>query len=195
MTKRGRRGFGAVFLSFAVAAATAMNVFVLHARAQAPVAGEKAAVPAPAPPEKDATPARPAEANWTTRCGGVARNGAVECSMDQTMIKTDTRQVVAMFRVRIPAETRAPLTFIQLPLGVYLPAGVELQIDQDKAIELPLQMCDAGGCYAGGSLSPDLAARLQGGKTLHLAFQNVAREKIDVAMPLSGFSAAYAAIK
>jgi invasion protein IalB len=147
------------------------------------------------PPGKDTIPGGPPESNWITRCSGVTRNGSVDCSMEQTYIKPETRQPIALFSVRIPKETRAPATMIQLPLGLYLPAGVEMQIDQDQVVALPLQMCDTGGCYAGTPLSTELAGRLQMGKTLRLRFENVAREKIDALMPLAGFASAFSTIK
>jgi len=160
-------------------------------------AGIHAQQPAPSaarPPDPKAADT-PIESNWITQCGSKTRQGALECSVRQSVIKTDTGQTVAMFSVRIPAETRSPVMMIQLPLGLYLPSGVELQVDDNKVIALPLQTCEASGCYVGAPVPAELAEQLRRGTLLRIGFKNLAETKIDVPMPLAGFAAAFDAIK
>ena len=146
------------------------------------------------PPAAAAVPATP-ESNWITRCASRTRAGAVECTIEQSVIKNDTRQVIVLFRVRVPPDTRAPVMMAQLPLGLYLPAQVVLHVDDRKAGEFPPQTCDASGCYISGPLPTELLAQLSAGKLLKFSFQNLARETIDVSMPLAGFAAAYEGIR
>ena len=147
------------------------------------------------PPAPTTTkPAMP-QSNWITRCTSQTRAGSLECAVEQSIVKTDTRQTVALFRVQVPAETRAPAMLVQLPLGLFIPAGLGLQIDDQKASTQPIHTCDAGGCYVTGPLAAELLGQLQTGKTLRLRFQNLAKETIDVSMPLDGFASAYAGIK
>jgi invasion protein IalB len=61
--------------------------------------------------------------------------------------------------------------------------------------ELPVQTCDASGCYVSGPLAPELLSQLLAGKTLKFSFQNLGRETIDVSMPLAGFATGYEGIK
>lgn len=143
------------------------------------------------PPEANTAPA----SDWITRCGSGTRTGSLECAMEQSVAKNDTRQLVAMFTVRIPSDTRAAVIMIQLPLGLFLPAGLELQVDQGPTQNLPLQTCDTGGCYAGAPLSNELLQQLQAGKTLRLTFQNLSQLKLDVTMPLAGFRAGFDSIR
>jgi invasion protein IalB len=160
-----------------------------------------AALTAQAKPPQTSAPAAPPvtppppESNWITRCTSKTRAGALECAIEQSVIKTDTRQVVVLLRIRIPAETRAPVLLAQLPLGLYVPAHVIVHVDDRKVTEWPIQTCDASGCYASGPLAAELLAQLQAGKSLKFSFQNLARETIDVTMPLAGFAAAYDSIK
>ena len=49
--------------------------------------------------------------------------------------------------IRVPSDTRAPVIVVQLPLGLNLPVGAKLQVD-DKVIDLPIQTCEARGGYA-----------------------------------------------
>jgi invasion protein IalB len=157
------------------------------ARAQQALQTPPATVPA--------SQATAGESKWATRCAGLTRSGSLECAVEQSVVKADTRQVVTLFRVQVAGDTRAPVMVIQLPLGLYLPAGLGLQVDENKSVDLPVHTCDAGGCYVTSPVSAELLAQLQRGKTLHLRFQNLSKETIDVSMPLAGFATAYEGIK
>lgn len=172
----------------------ALIALLMAAGQQAPAAQAAKPVVAPAAEQKPAEQKAP-DSNWVTQCGAKTRAGALDCSVQQTIIKTDTGQLVAQVSVRVPADTRTPVMMIQLPLGLFLPAGVELQVDQNKTIELPLQTCDASGCYAGTPVTADVLGQFQKGKSLRIGFKNLSQSKIDLTMPLPGFAAAYEGIK
>lgn len=95
----------------------------------------------------------------------------------------------------MPAGTHAPVPLVQLPLGLHLPGGAKLQVDDGKTAELQIQTCENGGCFAGTSIAPDLLAALKSGKQLKVSFQNLAKETIIIPMPLADFAAAYDRIK
>ena len=84
---------------------------------------------------------------------------------------------------------------MQLPLGLNLPAGAKLQVDDGKSIDLPIQTCENRGCYAERRSAPELLAALRAGKQLKISFQNLAKETITIPMPLADFAAAYDKIK
>jgi len=84
---------------------------------------------------------------------------------------------------------------VQLPLGLNLPGGARLQVDDGKVVELLIQTCENRGCYANTQISPDLLAALKSGKQLKVSFQNLAKETITIPMPLADFTAAYDKIK
>jgi invasion protein IalB len=42
---------------------------------------------------------------------------------------------------------------IQLPVGLFLPGGVNFQIDDGKLQALAIQACDLKGCYAATTVS------------------------------------------
>ena len=100
-----------------------------------------------------------------------------------------------LINVRVPAETRAPVAIVQLPLGLNLPAGAKLQVDDGKTSDLQVQTCEARGCYANVQISPDLLAAIKSGKQLKVSFQNLAKETITIPMPLADFATAYEKIK
>ena len=78
-----------------------------------------------------------------------------------------------------------------LPHGLFIPAGVTMDIDGTKIETLAIQTCDAKGCYAGAPLTPDKIAAMNKGAKLNVAFQTLKKQKIVVPVALKGFAATY----
>jgi invasion protein IalB len=147
--------------------------------------------PAPAPA---AAPAQQQD-NWVSRCVATARQAALECSIEQRLIMQNTSQLVAAVTVRMPADTGKPVMMLQTPLGLYLPAGITIDIDGATEQQFELQTCDNNGCYAGAPVSEELLANMARGQKLNLRFQNLNRQPITVSATLVGFTAAYQRIR
>ena len=152
-----------------------------------------AAQPAPAPTQPQADGAQ--QAGWVVRCTSVSRDAPLECAMEQNAVLTKTGQTVVLINIRIAPDTRTPVALLQLPLGLNLPVGAKLQVDEGKTVDLPIQTCENRGCYASTPIAPDLLATLRSGKQLKVSFQNMAKETIAIPMPLGDFAAAYDKIK
>jgi invasion protein IalB len=161
--------------------------------APAPVATPGAA-PAAAPGAGDAA-ASPPPPEWVSRCASEGRQSALECVIEQIAYLSKTGQLVAAVTIRVPADTRQPSMAIQVPVGLFLPAGVSLQIDEGKALALALQTCDLKGCYAGTLVSPEMLAALRAGKKLSITFQNLTKENITIPMQLTNFAPVYQKIQ
>jgi len=84
---------------------------------------------------------------------------------------------------------------IKVPAGLYLPTGLNLQVDDDKPQSIPLQTCDAQGCYGEIPVSSNLVAALKTGKKLSLTFQNMARTTVLLPFPLDNFADAFQKIQ
>lgn len=166
-----------------LALAGCFSVFAAIATAQ------DAAAPAPAP----ATQA-PAN-NWASRCVAGARQGPLECSIEQRLVMQNTGQLVAAVTIRLPTDSTAPVMMIQTPLGLLLPPGVRIDIDGGAAQTLPLQTCDNSGCYAGNPVSDEMLNAMAGGSKLNLTFQNLNKQDVTVSATLVGFTAAFQRIR
>jgi invasion protein IalB len=150
------------------------------------------APPAAAPADNANTPPPP---GWVTRCGSANRDAPLECAVEQNAVLPRTGQLVIAVNIRVPADTRTPSALIQLPLGLNIPNGAKLQVDDGKATDLQIQTCEARGCYAGTAIAPDLLAAMKSGKQLKVSFQNLNKETLTVPLPLADFAAAYEKIK
>ena len=189
-----------ISVKFAIAVALTFGLSGQSQTQQAPKA-KSAAPPAQATPAPSASPAEAAAANaspppdWVARCTSASRTTSLDCAIEQTAVLTKTGQLIVLINIRVPADTRAPIAVVQLPLGLNLPAGAKLQIDDGKTSDLQIQTCEARGCYANMPVAPDMLAAMRSGKQLKVSFQNLAKETITIPMPLADFAAAYEKIK
>jgi invasion protein IalB len=192
-----------ISIKFAVAALTLSGTAIFglsgQSHAQAPKAKNPQpvaqATPNPAAPASEGAAASAPPPGWIARCSSGSRSSSLECAIEQSAVLTKTGQLIVLINIRVPAETRAPVALVQLPLGLNLPAGAKLQIDEGKASDMQIQTCEARGCYANLPVSPEMLATLKSGKQLKVSFQNLAKETITIPMPLGDFAAAYEKIK
>ncbi len=157
------------------------------------------AAPTPAtaaPPQGDNAAANTqTQPGWAARCTSASRDAPLECAIEQTAVLSKTGQLIVLVNIRMPSDTHAPIMLVQLPLGLNLPAGAKLQVDDGKPTDLQIQTCENRGCYASTPVAADLLTALKSGKQLKLSFQNLAKETITIPMPLADFAAAYEKIK
>ena len=155
-------------------------------------------VPAPAPVAAPAAPQGDASGNnagWVARCTSASRDAPLDCAMEQTAVLSKTGQLIVLVNIRGPGDTRAPVALIQLPLGLNLPVGAKLQVDDGKAVDVPIQTCEARGCYINAPIAADVLTQLKSGKQLKVSFQNLGKETISIPMPLADFATVYDKIK
>jgi invasion protein IalB len=163
-------------------------------KAVPPRAAQPAAAAQGETPQANAAAQQP-QPGWAARCSSVSREAPLECAMEQTAVLSKTGQLIVLVNIRVPSDTHTPVALVQLPLGLNLPVGAKLQVDEGKAVDLQIQTCENRGCYASAAIAPDILAALRSGKELKVSFQNLAKEIITIPMPLADFSAAYDKIK
>jgi invasion protein IalB len=89
------------------------------------------------------------------------------------------------------ADRKARLMRIIAPLGVLLPAGVSLRIDDQDAGRLNFLRCLANGCIAQVALDEKLIDKLKNGKTATLGIFQTPEQGVGVPAPLAGFKETY----
>jgi invasion protein IalB len=163
-----------------------------------PATGETQSAAAPSAPAPTTPAAKPPGTGWIARCISESRQSPVECSMERTVALSNgapNTQLYASMLVRVPSDTRAPVLLIQVPNGFFLPAGLNLQIDDGKSQLVPLQTCDQKGCYASTPVTAELLAALKSGKRLTITLQNMAKGNVIVPVALDNFAEAYQRIQ
>jgi len=130
----------------------------------------------------------PSGPGWISRCVSDSRKSPVECSIEESLAIASSGQLVATVAIKIQPNEHEPIMTIKVPGGLYLPAGVALQVDDGKSQSIPLQTCDAQGCYGEIHISSNLLAALRTGKELSLTFQNMAKTTVLLPFPLDNFA-------
>ena len=133
--------------------------------------------------------------SWLSACQGPGRAAELECQMEQRAVISGSGQLIGSVTIRVPSQTRKPVLMVRGPLGLSLASGVTIDVDGASPLALPLQTCDAGGCYAGAPIADELLNAMFKGQKLNVTFENLSKEPIKLPMSLAGFSATYGKIK
>jgi len=81
------------------------------------------------------------------------------------------------------------------PLGVLLPPGIGLKIDDKDVGHAPFLRCHSFACYAQVTVEPALVTQLTTGKTAIFIIFQTEEAGIGIPVSLNGFAAALAEIK
>jgi invasion protein IalB len=156
--------------------------------------------PQPAPAAAPTAPTQPApgeaappQPTWMVNCTNVS--GGFDCRASQTLIAKQTGVRVLTLVVRTTPDAKKPVMLIQVPLGIYLPAGITLQIGKDPAKKLPLQSCNQEGCLTEYSVTDAELATMQQDSDLTVLVQDLNKKPVTLPVPGLGFAAAYSKMK
>jgi invasion protein IalB len=178
------------FLSIAVAPMMAA------AQSKPPARAAEPARTAPAPAEAAPVASRPVEQqSWAVSCAAVGRAGVLNCAAEQKIIAQETGQTISGVSVRVPGDSRQPIVAFLIPFGLYLPAGLKVQVDQGPVTDLVMQTCEPAGCFASAASPASLLESMSAGKALEIRGVTMNKDPFRVAHPLNGFKAALDSIK
>lgn len=131
--------------------------------------------------------------DWELNCVHPTPDAPEACEMRQRVVDENGRRVLLAVVGRLP-NTEELGMLIVLPLGIALPPGVMLKIDDGEEKGVPVERCEAGGCRIEMILEPTAVERFKAGTRINVGFQIYdragKRRRIDVPISLMGFSAA-----
>lgn len=128
---------------------------------------------------------------WEVRCD--AKN-AESCIITQIGNRADGQPVLRIaFRKTNGAkgpkgEPIAGVMQVDAPLGVLLPAGVEVKIDGTEVGRAVFQVCDTRACIASEPVADAFIDQMKKGSNAQFAIMAVNGEKAEVSISLSGFT-------
>ena len=135
--------------------------------------------------------------DWRLRCEAATEQRPEFCEMYQQIFDQDRNRVVVAAVARLPNTDTPGLLFI-LPLGISLPAGAFLKIDQGEEQRVPVERCLQQGCRIELLLNDELLSQLKAGTRATVSFHiydgQGQRPRVDVPISLLGFSAALAEV-
>lgn len=77
------------------------------------------------------------------------------------------------------------------PIGMYLPAGVRLSVDQAKSYQVSYTWCLTNVCIAGDVANPEMIQEMGSGQTLQLEFVDSRLLSLTTSLPLSQFASVH----
>jgi invasion protein IalB len=132
------------------------------------------------------TPATP----WTVNCTSGGADEKPVCRMSQTLFTKETGQRVVAAIIQRKPEGEGYLLTLALPHGLYLPAGVEIWVDEGPRIAGVIETADQSGSYSRLELSSILTDAMRKGATLNIKVTSANRDEIILQLSLAGFAAA-----
>lgn len=162
---------------------------------QTPKAAPKGQAPQQPEAAKPASPEIPPliYSNWTKLCSKSAdAGGKTMCRIGKDGRLESGMPMVGAVLMEMEGEQRKILQ-IMLPLGVLLPRGTRVLIDNDEqgALVLPIVVCAGGGCMAQAEANADMVAKLKKGQNLYVQAYNMQQSVFTLAVPLADFAKAY----
>ncbi len=91
----------------------------------------------------------------------------------------------------LPVEAFAEIV---VPLGVYLPGGLGLKVDQKPAQAAPFERCIDAGCVVRAPLSAELLTNMRAGNIANIVVFGAPDQPVQIPISLSGFTAAFSAL-
>ena len=172
---------------------TSLRRFHLSATGMALAIGLAAGVSGPAAAQTTEVE-REKIGDWTIRC----LEGTEDCRMTQIgKVGEEDALLVSIQRL---ADTKmqngtevAAAMQVQAPLGILIPYGVRLKIDQGETAGLNITRCLPIGCVAGAPMTDEAVALLKKGATANFTY--VLQNETAIGISLSGFTKAYESLK
>jgi invasion protein IalB len=131
---------------------------------------------------------RSVHGDWQIRCDTPAGAQGEQCALIQSVTAEDRPNVGLTVIVLKTADQKARLMRVLAPLGVLLPSGLGLKIDQTDIGRAGFVRCLPNGCVAEVIMDEKLIAQLKSGQTATFIIFQTPEEGIGIPVSLSGFT-------
>ncbi|HEY4980559.1 MAG TPA: invasion associated locus B family protein [Pseudolabrys sp.] len=129
--------------------------------------------------------------DWQIRCDTPPGAKAEQCALIQSVTAEDRANVGLTVIVLKTADAKSRLMRVVAPLGVLLPSGLGLKIDQADIGRAGFVRCLPNGCIAEVIMDDELIKKLRTGKAATFIIFQTPEEGIGFPMSLTGFGEGY----
>jgi invasion protein IalB len=130
--------------------------------------------------------------DWEIRCEAPAGAAAEQCALIQSVVAEDKSNVNLVVIVLKTSDGKSRLLRVIAPLGVLLPNGLGLKIDETDIGRAGFVKCLPTGCVAEVVLDDKLIDQLKNGKTATFIIHQIPDEGIGLPLTLQGFKEGFA---
>jgi invasion protein IalB len=191
-----RAGLTALMLSVGVGFVAAPALAQQKPAAPA-AAGQKPAAPAPAGQKPAAGAEAKDQSAWVKLCEKAPsltepKKELNVCLTHHERLDGNTGMVLVSAAIRQVEGQDKEALMVMVPLGMALPPGVQVKVDEKEPVKLQFTLCHAAGCTAEGEATKAVIDQMKTGKQVVVAAINLAGKAIGFPVPLTGFDKAYA---
>jgi invasion protein IalB len=129
--------------------------------------------------------------DWQIRCDTPAGAKTEQCALIQSVTAEDRANFGLTVIVLKTADAKSRLMRVVAPLGVLLPSGLGLKIDQADIGRAGFVRCLPNGCIAEVVMDDELIKKLRTSKTATFIIFQTPEEGIGFPMSLAGFGEGY----
>jgi invasion protein IalB len=132
--------------------------------------------------------------DWQVRCDTPPGSRSEQCALVQNVAAEDRPNVALTVIALKTADGKARLLRVLAPLGVLLPSGLGLKIDNADVGRAGFVRCLPSGCVAEVVMDDSLLGQLSGGQTATFIIFQTPEEGIGVPVSLNGFKPGFEAL-
>ena len=132
--------------------------------------------------------------DWQIRCDTPPGAKSEQCALIQSVVAEDRANVGLTVIVLKTADQKSKLMRVVAPLGVLLPSGLGLKIDNVDVGRAGFVRCLPNGCVAEVILEDKLLNQLETGKTATFIIFQTPEEGIGIPISLNGFADGFNAL-
>ena len=129
--------------------------------------------------------------DWQIRCDTPPGAQGEQCALIQSVTAEDRANVGLTVIVLKTSDQKSRLLRVLAPLGVLLPSGLGLKIDQADIGRAGFVRCLPNGCVAEVVMDDNLVSRLRSGGTATFIIFQTPEEGIGIPVSLKGFNEGY----
>ena len=129
--------------------------------------------------------------DWQMRCETPAGASAEQCALVQNVAAEDRPNMSLAIIVLKTADGKSRLLRIVAPLGILLPSGLGLKIDQTDVGRAGFVRCLTTGCVAQVVMEDTLIGQMKTGQTATFIVFQTPEEGIGIPVSLNGFGAGF----
>jgi invasion protein IalB len=131
---------------------------------------------------------------WETRCETPPGAAAEQCAVVQSVVDDARPNITLVIIALKTADRKSRLLRVIAPLGVLIPTGLGLHVDQEDFGRMNFVRCLPNGCVAEVFLEDRLLAKMESSQTATFVIFETPEEGVGVPTPLAGFKDAFEAL-
>jgi invasion protein IalB len=125
--------------------------------------------------------------DWETRCETPPGAAREQCALIQSVAAEDRPNITLIVIVLKTADGKSRLLRVIAPLGVLIPSGLGLKIDQADVGRAGFERCLPNGCIAEVVMEDKLVDQMKNGQAATFIIFQTPEEGIGIPLALAGF--------